>query len=61
MAEAAQHQSQTATTVSGRITSIRDVTTSTSTEARQTAELIGKLTDLARELQESVAGFKIPA
>ncbi len=61
MAEAAQHQSQTATSVSSRITSIRDVTTTTSTEAHRTAELIGKLTDLARELQESVAGFKIPA
>ncbi len=61
MAEAAQHQSQTATSVSGRITSIRDVTTTTSSEAHKTAELIGKLTDLARELQESVAGFKIPA
>ncbi len=61
MAEAAQHQSRTATSLSGRITAIRDVTTTTSTEAHKTAELIGKLTDLARELQESVAGFKIPA
>jgi twitching motility protein PilJ len=61
MAEAAQQQSQTATSVSDRITSIREVTTTTSAEARQTAELIGKLTDLARELQASVAGFKIPA
>ncbi len=61
MAEAAQQQSQSATTVSGNMTSIRDVTKKTYTDAHQTAELIGKLTNLARELQESVAGFKIPA
>ena len=61
MAEAAQQQSQTATNVSDRMTAIRDVTKNTSIEAQETAELIGKLTNLALGLQESVAGFKLPA
>jgi twitching motility protein PilJ len=33
----------------------------TSTGTRQTAESVGKLSTLARELQASVAGFKLPA
>ncbi len=60
MAEAAQNQSRSATGVSQQMTTIREVTTSASSEARNTADSIGDLTDLARELQESVAGFKIP-
>ena len=61
MAETAQEQSEAATDVSSQMTQIRDVTNATSRDARQTAESIGKLTNLARELSESVAGFKIPA
>jgi twitching motility protein PilJ len=40
---------------------IQETTTMTSSGSRQTAEAIGKLSDLARELQASVAGFKLPA
>ncbi len=61
MAETAQEQSEAATDVSSQMTQIRDVTNATSRDARQTAESIGKLTNLARELSDSVAGFKIPA
>ncbi len=61
MADAARRQSEAATDVSGKITLIRDVTQTTSTDARKTAESIGKLSGLARELQESVSGFKLPA
>ncbi len=60
MALAAYEQSQTATSVSGRMNEIRDVTHSTSTGVRQTADSIGRLSELARELQASVAGFKLP-
>ena len=60
MALAAYEQSQAATKVSGRMNEIRDVTHSTSTGVRQTADSIGRLSELARELQASVAGFKLP-
>ncbi|MDJ0955261.1 MAG: methyl-accepting chemotaxis protein [Arenicellales bacterium] len=60
MAETAHKQSQSATDVSDQMTSIRDVTTTTSQDATRTAESIGKLKNLARELAQSVAGFKIP-
>jgi len=61
MAESAEKQSQEATSVSNRMTSIRDVTHQTSQGAQSTAQSIGKLSELARELQESVSGFKLPA
>ena len=60
MAEAAAKQSATATTVSSRMDSLRETTTQTSRGAQTTAQSIGKLTNLARDLQESVAGFKLP-
>src|SRR3989338_3323557 len=57
----AHRQSETATDVSGSMAKIQETTTLTSSGSRQTAESIGKLSDLARELQASVAGFKLPA
>ncbi|MDA8364844.1 MAG: methyl-accepting chemotaxis protein [Gammaproteobacteria bacterium] len=57
----AYQQSETATAVSQNMGQIQEATTLTSTGTRQTAESIGKLSDLARELQASVAGFKLPA
>jgi len=57
----ASQQSETATAVSQNMGQIQEATTLTSTGTRQTAESIGKLSDLARELQASVAGFKLPA
>jgi twitching motility protein PilJ len=61
IAQDAQRQSQAATDVSGNMAKIQETTTMTSSGSRQTAEAIGKLSDLARELQASVAGFKLPA
>ncbi len=60
IARVAHHQSEMATTVSQNMGQIQEATTLTSTGTRQTAESIGKLSDLARELQASVAGFKLP-
>ncbi|MFQ5935142.1 MAG: methyl-accepting chemotaxis protein [Acidiferrobacterales bacterium] len=54
-------QSEVATVVSGSMAQISETTSLTSSGTRQTAESIGKLSDLARELQASVAGFKLPA
>jgi len=60
IARDAGRQSQTATEVSGSMAKIQETTTLTSAGSRQTAEAIGKLSDLARELQASVSGFKLP-
>jgi twitching motility protein PilJ len=56
----AQSQSENATVMSGSMLQIQETTNLTSSGSRQTAESIGKLSDLARELQASVAGFKLP-
>jgi twitching motility protein PilJ len=60
IASIAHQQSEMATTVSQNMGQIQEATTLTSTGTRQTAESIGKLSELARELQASVAGFKLP-
>jgi len=60
IARDAHRQFETATTVSVSMAKIQETTTLTSSGTRQTAESIGKLSDLARELQASVSGFKIP-
>ena len=61
IAHDAHRQSQTATVVSTSMAKIQETTTLTSSGTRQAAESIGKLSDLARELQASVSGFKLPA
>ncbi len=61
IAQDARRTSQAATDVSGNMAKIQETTTLTSSGSRETAEAIGKLSDLARELQASVAGFKLPA
>jgi twitching motility protein PilJ len=61
IARDAQRQSESATDISSTMGKIQETTTLTSSGTRQTAEAIGKLSDLARELQASVAGFKLPA
>ncbi len=61
IAQDARRTSQAATDVSGNMAKIQETTMLTSSGSRETAEAIGKLSDLARELQASVAGFKLPA
>ena len=61
MAAASHKQSECATDVSSQMMFIRDVTRNTAQNAKHTAESIGKLTRLARDLEQSVAGFRIPA
>ena len=60
IAHRAQHHSEIATVMSGSMIEIQEATTMTSHGTRETADSIGKLSDLARELQASVAGFKLP-
>jgi twitching motility protein PilJ len=61
MSRDALKQFETATVVSSSMAKIQETTNLTSAGTRQTAESIGKLSDLARELQASVSGFKLPA
>ena len=61
IAHNAHQQSELATAVSGSMGQIQEATTLTSAGTKQTAESIVKLSELARELQASVAGFKLPA
>ncbi len=58
---AARHQSTTAGHVSKTMNVIQDITTQTLDGTSQTASSVGKLTDMAVELRESVSGFKLPA
>jgi twitching motility protein PilJ len=61
IARDAGRQSQSATEVSESMAKIQETTSLTSSGVRRTAESIGRLSDLARELQASVAGFKLPS
>jgi hypothetical protein len=58
---AARHQSTTAGHVSKTMNVIQDITTQTLDGTSRTASSVGKLTDMAVELRESVSGFKLPA
>lgn len=61
IAKDAMSQSENASIITGSMEKIQETTDITSSGTRQTAESVGKLSDLARELQASVAGFKLPA
>ena len=58
-AEKTLEHSQTATAISGRMTSIRVTTNETVNGIREAADSISSLDLVAHELQESVAGFKV--
>jgi twitching motility protein PilJ len=61
IAEQSDAQSRSAVKIAGGMESVRGVATTTAQRARDSAVNIGKLTELARELQGSVAGFRLPA
>jgi len=61
MADSALQQSERATFVSRQMSEIRAITDRTSSGTRDTAESIGRLTNRVRDLQASVAGFRLPA
>jgi twitching motility protein PilJ len=60
ISQEAQTQSETATRVAGQMNSIRDVSIQTLEGSNQTAQFMGRLTDLVHKLSESVADFKLP-
>ena len=57
---AAGEQTQTSSQVSATMEVIKDITTQTAAGTSATANSIGQLAELAIELRESVAGFKLP-
>ena len=56
----ASEQAGTAVEISSNMNSIQDVTTQTASSTEQTFSSIGKLSRLAKDLDTSVAGFKLP-
>ena len=60
ISDTARQQAASAGQVTETMMVIQDITTKTASGTEQTADSIGTLADLADELQESVAGFKLP-
>ncbi len=60
VAESAQRQSLEASRVNDTMSVIQEITTQTADGTNQTAGAVGALADMADELQQSVAGFRLP-
>lgn len=56
----AAQQSKAASNITATMNVIQEITTQTNTGTNETAASIGNLTELASDLQHSVAGFKLP-
>jgi twitching motility protein PilJ len=56
----AKQQASAAANISDTMNVIQEITTQTSAGTNETATSIGNLAELAKELQTSVAGFKLP-
>lgn len=57
---AARQQASTAAHVSKTMDVIQEITSQTSSGSTETAMTVGKLTTMARDMQQSVEGFKLP-
>jgi twitching motility protein PilJ len=55
-----QQQSKTATAVAEQMNEIRDISIQTSEGTNNTAQSMGTLANLVRQLRESVSDFKLP-
>jgi len=60
ISNAARQQASSAGHISNTMNVIQEITTQTSSGTTATAQSIGNLADMANELRESVAGFKLP-
>jgi len=60
ISNAARQQAASAGHISNTMTVIQEITSQTSTGTNTTAKSIGQLAEMAEELRESVAGFKLP-
>ena len=60
IADSAQRQSKEAETINNAMSVIEEITSQTTDGTNQTAQSIGTLADMAGELRQSVAGFRLP-
>src|SRR5690606_39016911 len=60
ISNAARQQSSSAGHISNTMNVIQEITSQTSAGTMATAKSIGKLAELANQLRQSVAGFKLP-
>jgi len=60
ISEASRQQAQAAANISDTMNVIQEITSQTSAGTNETATSIGNLADLANDLRNSVAGFKLP-
>jgi twitching motility protein PilJ len=60
ISDVAKQQASAAANISDTMNVIQEITTQTSAGTNETATSIGNLAELAKELQTSVAGFKLP-
>lgn len=60
IADSALHESQEASKVDEVMTVIQEITSQTADGTRETAASVGTLAELAEELRQSVAGFRLP-
>ena len=60
ISESARQQANAATNISDTMNVIQEITTQTSAGTNETAASIGNLAELANELRNSVAGFRLP-
>ncbi|MDX1588399.1 MAG: methyl-accepting chemotaxis protein [Oleiphilaceae bacterium] len=60
ISNAARQQSSSASHISNTMNVIQEITSQTSSGTSTTAESIGNLAEMASQLRESVAGFKLP-
>ena len=60
ISNAARQQASSAGHISNTMNVIQEITSQTSSGTTATARSIGNLADMANELRESVAGFKLP-
>ena len=61
ISNAARQQSSSAGHISNTMNVIQEITSQTSAGTNATAKSIGKLAELANQLKNSVAGFKLPS
>lgn len=60
ISETTRVQAEATSDISTRMTTIREITSQTSAGSTTTAQSIGDLADMANEMRQSVAGFKLP-
>ena len=61
ISETAQRQTLSAGQISQRMTTIRDITTQTTSNTTETASSVGNLAEMALEMRQSVSGFRLPS